>query len=326
MKLWFSAVVALLFAGPLEAQAFDCSKASTEVETAICGNAELKTLDDALANAYAQVKSMSSAAEQKMLVRSQKRWITTREGCPQSEAGLIACVHDETSKRLRLLSGTPESGPGTGNQPMPVFVIQDGSQQAYDLDVQLLRFENPQSRGEKTLNRITNEARDALKLGPHGEDTGGATYAVVQDMTISFASPAFMSVISSYWADTGGAHGNGGVNNYNIDMESGKLMEVSDFFSEDASTRLAAGCKSQIIAEKQQRLEGEAYDPATDDFLKDEVIAEHIATLSRWSFTESKASVSFDAYAIGSYAEGPYECEFPMTDLKNMALDGAPLP
>jgi uncharacterized protein len=326
MKLWFSAVAALLFAGPLDAQAFDCTKASTEVEMAICGNVELKTLDDALAKAYAQVKSTSSAAEQKMLVRSQKRWIATREGCPQSEAGLIACVHDETNKRLQLLSGTPESGPGTGNQPMPVFVIQDGSQQAYDLDVQLLRFENPQSRGEKTLNRITEEARNALKLGPHGEDTGGATYAVVQDMSISFASPAFMSVISSYWADTGGAHGNGGVSNYNIGMESGKLMEVSDFFSEDASTRLAAGCKSQIIAEKLQRLEGEPYDPATDDFLKDEVIAEHIATLSRWSFTESKASVSFDAYAIGSYAEGPYDCEFPMTDLKNMALDGAPLP
>ena len=89
--------------------------------------------------------------------------------------------------------------------------------------MQLLRFENPQSRGEKTLNRIASEATSTLKLGSHGEDTGGATYAIVQDMTMSFASPDFMSVRSSYWTDTGGAHGNGGVSNYNIDMASGQV-------------------------------------------------------------------------------------------------------
>ena len=56
------------------------------------------------------------------------------------------------------------------------------------------------------------------------------------------------------------------------------------------------------------------------------MIAEHIATLPRWSFTASEASVSFDAYAIGSYAEGSYDCRFAMTDLKSLALPGAPLP
>ena len=137
---------------------------------------------------------------------------------------------------------------------------------------------------------------------------------------MSYASPAFMSVIVSYWLDSGGAHGNGGVSNSNIGMQTGKLLEIGDFFGEEAAGELAAACKAQLIAEKQKRLEGEIYDPATDDFLKDEIIAEHVATLSRWSFRESKASVSFDAYAIGSYAEGPYECEFPMLELKALGL------
>lgn len=193
----------------------------------------------------------------------------------------------------------------------------------YDLDVQLLQFADPQSAGEKTLNRISREARSMLKIGPHGEDTGGSTFAIVQDMTVSYASPVFMSVIVSYWLDSGGAHGNGGVSNSNIGMQTGKLLEIGDFFGEEAAGELAAACKAQLIAAKRKRLDGEIYDPGTDDFLKDEVIAEHVATLARWRFLESKASVSFDAYAIGSYAEGPYDCEFPMRELKALALDDA---
>ena len=89
----------------------------------------LKTLDDALGEAYAQVKShVCRRREQKMLVRSQRRWITMARRLPASQRrALTACMRDETSKRLRLLTGTPESGPGTGNQPMPVFVMQDGN-------------------------------------------------------------------------------------------------------------------------------------------------------------------------------------------------------
>jgi hypothetical protein len=36
--------------------------------------------------------------------------------------------------------------------------------------------------------------------------------------------------------------------------------------------------------------------------------------------------VTFDAYAIGSYAEGPYECQFAMDDLRKLAKPGALLP
>ena len=323
MILRFSAAITLLFAMTSAVWAFDCGKASTAVEKTICANPDIKAADDALAAAYSEVKAFSAPAERKMLLRSQKRWIATREGCAQAETGITACVRDETAKRLRLLAGTPKSGPGTGNRPIPVFVVQEGNAQVYDLDVQLLRFADPQSAGEKTLNRITGEARNMLKLGSHGEDTGGSTFAIVQDMTVSYASPVFMSVIVSYWLDSGGAHGNGGVSNSNIGMQTGKLLEIGDFFGEEAAGELAAACKAQLIAAKRKRLDGEIYDPSTDDFLKDEVIAEHVATLARWRFLESKASVSFDAYAIGSYAEGPYDCEFPMRELKAMALDGA---
>ena len=56
------------------------------------------------------------------------------------------------------------------------------------------------------------------------------------------------------------------------------------------------------------------------------LIAEHIATMSRWSLAEDEATVSFDAYAVGPYAEGSYGCTFAMDALKRLAKPGAPLP
>ncbi len=314
----------LLLALTSPAAAFDCGKARTEVEKAICADPDLKRLDDDLGEAYAEVKGLSTRSEQKMLARAQKDWIASREQCGTSPDGLEACIRKETQERLALFAGEPESGPGTGSRLIPVFVRQEGSETVYDLDIQLYRFAAPATPGEKAFNAITQEHIDRLKMGPHGEETDGRIYAIEEGMTLSYASPQFLSVLNSFWADTGGAHGNGGVENFNLDITTGEPYQIMDFFGEEAAAELAKDCKAQIIARKKENLED--YDPQTDDFLKDEIIGEHIATLSRWTFEEGQATVSFDAYAIGSYAEGAYECVFPTAQLKEIAIPGAPLP
>ena len=312
MKLRASCfAVAALAALSHPAAAFDCAKASTAVETAICADPDLKRLDDKLSEAYGVVKAASSKAEQKMLARSQKRWITSREYCTESEAGVSACVKDETAKRLRLLTGAPASGPGASGRIIPVFIVQEGTEKLYDLDIAVLRFAAPQAPGERRLNEIAEDITGRVRLGPHGEDTMGSIYGQQEDMDITHASGGLMSVLHSYYLNQGGAHGNGGIQNFNIDMKSGELIEIGDLLAEPAAAGLAGRCKEQIIAAKRERFETEPYDPATDDFLKDDVIGEHIATLSRWSISAREITITFDPYAIGSYAEGPYECIFP---------------
>jgi hypothetical protein len=154
----------------------------------------------------------------------------------------------------------------------------------------------------------------------------GRVWVMEEAMTLSYASPKLVSVMFTYWYDMGGAHGNGATENFNFSMESGKDYGIEDFFSEDAAGKLMARCKAQIIEEKKARFGEEPYDPQADSFLKDEVIAEHVATMSSWSFTEQQASITFDSYAIGPYAEGSYECTFPIAELKAIALETAPLP
>ncbi len=59
--------------------------------------------------------------------------------------------------------------------------------------------------------------------------------------------------------------------------------------------------------------------------MQDGVIGEHVATFSRWSSTGG-ASVNFDSYAIGSYAEGTYACTFPTPNSRRWRAPRAPLP
>ena len=70
-------VCLLAMAGPT--QAFECSKASTKAEMAICADPAAKAADDDLGKAYSEAISQMSASEKAAAVAAQARWITERE-------------------------------------------------------------------------------------------------------------------------------------------------------------------------------------------------------------------------------------------------------
>ncbi len=313
---------------PQQALAFDCKKASTEVEKTICAEPDLIALDVSMSTEYANLKAMFDPPNQKMLARSQKRWLKWRESCPQTDEGTSACVNRMTAERLRLFRGEAETGPGTGGKIVPQFIIQEGTTKQYDLDIAVLRYTEPRSKAEKRFNAIADDIVSALKIGPHGEDAGESVYGQQDDMSIAYASPRLMSVVHGYYSNQGGAHGNWGLENFNIDMKTGKILEIGDVLDEDGAAEIRNACKAQLREEKVKRLKeyDSGYNPDTDEFFKDDIIAEHVATFSRWTIREDSVTITFDPYAIGAYAEGRYECKIAMDELEGLALDGAPLP
>jgi uncharacterized protein len=322
-----SVCLAALVAAISPAAAFDCGKAATQVEKAICADPDLKAKDDEMSSLYADVRRLSTEAERKMLARSQKKWIAEREAnCPQSGVGVAQCIRSMTNERIVLFAGKPSGGPGVEGRIIPVFIVQEGTEQVYDLDITMLKFAKASSPGQQRFNMIAEDMVARIKTGRHGEETMGRIWAMEEAMTLNYLSPRLASVMFSSWYDLGGAHGNGASSNFNFSMETGRDYTIGDFFSEESAAKLMAGCKAQIIAEKKERFGSEPYDPEVDSFLKDDTIAEHVATMSSWSFSDTAASIVFNAYAIGSYAEGPYDCTFPLSELKAVALKGAPLP
>jgi uncharacterized protein len=89
---------------------FDCAKASTFVENAICSDAELSTLDDTLSSVYRKASSASDAAGE--IKSSQRSWIKKRNACQDN-----ACLKKAYSQRIdALAAGDASAAPSTSNE------------------------------------------------------------------------------------------------------------------------------------------------------------------------------------------------------------------
>lgn len=69
---------------------FDCSKASTGTETAICDTADLWMEDRALNNLYISLRNAAAPEEKRMLIEGQRGWIRERDACADD----VACIAD----------------------------------------------------------------------------------------------------------------------------------------------------------------------------------------------------------------------------------------
>ena len=55
-------------------------------------------------------------------------------------------------------------------------------------------------------------------------------------------------------------------------------------------------------------------------------VAEATGDLKAWSFGADAATVSYDPYAVGAYAEGAFSCSVPYATLRPLARSDFPLP
>lgn len=99
-------------ADPVQRASFDCDKSSTPLEIAICADASLGQADIKLAAIYENVKkTAASESDRKLLVESQRLWLTFVQGtCPLGAVGGIppvlgrACVRSAFELRGKQLT------------------------------------------------------------------------------------------------------------------------------------------------------------------------------------------------------------------------------
>jgi len=96
------------------AASFDCAKASTFVEKAICTDKQLSSLDDQLAGLYKAARAANVNAA--TVEADQKVWLSSRDQCIDA-----ACLKKAYADRIAVLSGSsaaPASGGFTGTYKM----------------------------------------------------------------------------------------------------------------------------------------------------------------------------------------------------------------
>lgn len=93
-------IAAILFsAGSVSAASFDCQKASTQVESAICMDNDLSFLDDQMAEIYNKV--LNSRERKEDLRAGQREWISKiRNSCKDTD-----CLSDAYLDRIESLEG-----------------------------------------------------------------------------------------------------------------------------------------------------------------------------------------------------------------------------
>ena len=307
------------------AAAIDCKKATSKVEKAICASDVLFQADRRMNEHYKRFKEAMPPDAASTLRQSQRFWLKRRGWCEHTDGPISECILRETVDRTHLLSGEPLSGPGTGSALEPVFLVQQGGAKLYEVDVAVLRFAVPANDGESAFNIAINELLSTAPMG-ETEEAAGFTrpFAHQLTMAVTFASPKFISAKAFLYQYTGGAHGNTTTRNFNVDLVSGKAARFADLFEPSARAILTQGCFSQIQEAKRARF-GEATEGLYGNQERRQIVNDTVGDLVNWSIDQTTATVIFDPYSIGAYAEGSYECNFRMSHLRALMKPDSPL-
>lgn len=103
------AVLLLLVAAGLQAAepAYDCSKASHEIEELICGNERLAALDRKMDEVYRQAMKALPENEKKKQKALQRGWIKGRNDCWKADdrAACVSLDYDQRITELQIISG-----------------------------------------------------------------------------------------------------------------------------------------------------------------------------------------------------------------------------
>lgn len=82
---------------PINARpSFDCARARTSSETAICSDAELATLDRTMAAQYSRSVAQADPGQRRLLEQTRSRFLGYRDRCPTK-----ACIGDTYEGRMR---------------------------------------------------------------------------------------------------------------------------------------------------------------------------------------------------------------------------------
>jgi uncharacterized protein YecT (DUF1311 family) len=319
-------VFALLVAAS-PAVAFDCRLAKTKAEKAICADPAARAADAEMAKAYGALSDSLDGKQRAALVKAQGRWLTMRDNSCSDEdrQKFAACLADQSAQRRAFLAGAAQAGPGAPAGLAPFFRIEAGGKGRADVDIEVLRFVHPADAAERAFNAAVDQLSSNIEQ-PDGVDSQADNYAFSWTMRLAYASPRLISAHAEGYASNGGAHPNTSSVDVNIDMRAGREATFASLLDGPAARRIFALCTDEVTAEKKRR---EGADADVDgDALKQlrQSVAATTDDLKSWSFGADAATVSYDPYAVGAYAEGAFTCEIPYATLRPLAKPDFPLP
>lgn len=325
VRLVIAAFVLILAGVPAQAASFDCAKASSAFERAICDTPELSQKDEILAKAYATALGGLSKQASDAVKAGQREWLHYAErACTDDAEPLKGDYDDEGASCLAtLFSGRigdlEESRMRSGRRVYmmdryTVFPDPEAADDAFT-KVTTRQYSSARIDGDNEEAHGFNALMETYDSqgGPESEED--ASSDVVNTLGIDSISDARISVRhDSWWYGHGAAHGNYGTSYIHYVTAEDRELAAGDIFKGDD---WVAALAELAFADLRRQL-GEGMWPTSADELH-----EAVSDPARWNFAERGLTVQFQPYEVTAYAAGAPTVLIAWAQLSDHLTDGA---
>ncbi len=326
MKRLFALTLFALLAMPATAASFDCSRAESPLEKAICAYPDLGAADEAMAKAFVAARKKLSAPASKIVLDNQRRWIDfVSRACTETATPLqsgsydpaaIDCLTTLYTNRKDALETIGAIG-GVTVYPIDWFrVVADPDQESWSM-VGTTVLSYPQIDGSGPDIRAFNAYAKSLIDPVHYKETdeendGRADYDI--KVTVTAVSAATIGVVINDWFyGHGAAHGNYAVNHGLFLRKEQRPLAAHDVFT---GTTWALDLKPLVIERLKQAIEDETGE--TDVLWEDDLdgIENAIADPARWEISSDGIAFQFEPYEVTAYAFGAPQAPMSWDELR----------
>lgn len=289
-----------------QAASFDCARASTEVEKAICANPRLSRSDDVLARAYATALGGLSDEAKATIQASQRKWLGFAAlACTADARPFTAPLTDEQQgcldmvyrARIEELSLSRMEGEWRVYPKSSYSLVDDPDPDVYQ-GVATKQISSPRidedSEVARSFNALMEERDAAATPDPQAEDylTSDTVHSIGVD---SVGSRRISLRIDNYWMGHGAAHGNYSITYEHYLTDEGRMLEARDLFTGEGFEK-ALG--TLTLAALDETVEGGIWDEARPE------VPRAAADPLRWNLTEDGLEITFQPYEVAAYAAG----------------------
>ena len=341
----FFVVLALALAGSpsvtgvAAAASFDCAKASTAFERAICGSPELSKADDRLAVTYETAIGGLSEYARSELRDGQREWLSyAQRACTPDARPLMTGVYDERgvsclldlfNRRSTVLEQSRMVGglrivPLARYEALPDPYEAENPESWWPVarhELSWVELDMDEGFAYAFSDLVRLEARMMAPvfsdgIGPEAEDDGSSSDTINSLIIEEVAGDGRISLkASTYWYGHGAAHGNWGVYYRHYLTEQGRFMEGRDLFDGD-------GWEARLLELAVAAAQAEH----GDDLMLDDTsyIADAVADPGRWDLSDPYALIiQFQPYEVAAYAYGAPQARVRWSDLEEYLTEGA---
>jgi uncharacterized protein len=307
---------ALLLGAPAVAQpSFDCAKASTLVERAICGNPDLAKADRDLAAAYQSLADKLSGEAKAHLLKDQLAWIDNRaKACTGGAEDVVRCLRYRYTSRIVTLKAE-------GDGPYPFVsaqsLLRSGQVMAvrYQIDALYPQFDGAGADFSAVNRAFAATAQEGAKNATPGKDAAdrASTWTYLQSFVLHRPGPNGVTVETSSYTFTGGAHGSSGVAATLVDLRTGRRVAPAEVFLpgvpwEHTLAEIArADLKRQFVDR-----------PGFEDSLQPANFDKLMKDADRYLFKQDALVLLFNQYEVGPYAAGIFKVMIPYERLAGL--------